>query len=272
MSEHEHITRSVDDLDLDLDLTETDLARALATSLDRGHRLVRRRNQRRAAVGGLGAVALLAGGFGVISSLSDGGTDVSVTPAVEGTVVKRTTTSSTVPATTIPAVPATVETTIVPDTAVSGSVLAPAASTTTSPPVPTSAVPPAPIGFTRSELAGGVVLITRDVPPASSGGGPGGGVDVGDTAAVSRAADIPTFRRLSSSSLMVEVACEGAANSVDRVYYRRSGDVVTVQAVMVHGALEPPCTDGNAQMVELTFPARDLPATVQVVVGLLDAE
>ena len=88
MSEHEHITRSVDGLDLDL--TETDLARALATSLDRGHRLVRRRNQRRAAVGGLGAVALLAGGFGVISSLSDSGTDVSVTPAVEGTVVDTT--------------------------------------------------------------------------------------------------------------------------------------------------------------------------------------
>lgn len=270
MSEHESTSRQDDDVNL----TEADLARALATSLDRGHRLVRRRNQRRAALGGVGAVALLASGFGVINSLSDDGTTVSVTPAVEGTSVERTTT--TVPATSIPVETTTVATTIVPDTTVPGSVLAPAASTTTTPPVPTSTprIPDDPPGFTRTDLANGqtVLVNTNPLPPNPTTSAAIPGVDVGGAgASVTRADAVRSARFLSPYVLRVELECD-PLTEIGTIRYRRIGTEVTVQASSDGNHVGDSCASGVRPPIDLVFRAGDLPSNVTVVAGILDAE
>lgn len=235
MSEHGTTSRPIDDLGL----TSADLERALATTRSRGGRLLRRRQQRRAAFSALGVVALLAGGFGVLNSLSDDAADVVVTPAG-------------------------------PSGAAGDTPLTPAASTTTSPPVSTTLVEPgAPAGFTRSDLADGVVLLQNGTPPASTTTTAPGGVAIGTAAAVDRRAAVTGFTVEAPRRMSIELACEGAANHLDRVLYRLADDVVTVQAVMVHDAAEAPCADPVG--VDLTFSA-DLPAGVRVEAGLLESE
>jgi len=231
VSEHERTSRSTDVLDVAL--TDADLERAFGRTMDRGRHLVRRRNQRRTALGVLGAAVLLAGGFGVISSLSDD-TPVVVTPAGNG-----------------------------------GKESGPTTSTTNASPGPTSTVQDAPMGFVRSETGiEGILRIDNTTPPM---GGDGqavtttileDGTEVGIDSAASATRGVPVTgaQRTGDHSVVVSFECDPAAGYLDHVIYRLQGSTLQVQ-IALEGVTDIGCTGDRG--VELFFPDEVVPADVR---------
>ncbi len=232
MSENEPMNRPDDTLSV------ADVERALVRARSRGQHLLRRRSQRRAALGGLAIAALLAGGFGVLQSIDDGASVV-VTPAGSG----------------------------------GDTVLAPAASTTTSPPVPTIVTTTtAPLDFTT------VGTIHVASAPSSYPGGPAdprpttsvwsGAPEIGEAAVLERA-EVVAMAVVSPSALRATFACVGTADRLTLARYFLMDGVVHIDAFIQSVPSATGCS-GDGVTVELPFPEGNLPAEVRWVMEPLE--
>lgn len=223
-------------------LTAADLDRALATSRARGAVLVRRRHRRVVMLGTVAAGVLLLGGFGMLRTLADDNGGVVVDPAGRG----------------------------------DGKVLAPATSTTTTSSVPTTTVPEAPMGFERRELGAGVVRIDNTTPPLDALGqvvttttAPiDADVAIAPARSETRDVAITGSERTGDHSLWVSFECDPLSGYLDHVVYRRAGSVVTVEVTLTGVTTGLDCSGGRG--IELFFPGEALPADVSAVGGHFD--
>lgn len=229
MSEHERTSRPT----IDLGLTEADVDRALATTMERSGRLLRRRTRRRAAFSGLGVVVLLAGGFGVLNSLSeDDGAAVVVGPAGQP----------------------------------GDTVLAPATTTTTSSPVPT--IPP---GYESGASPEGVNFVLYTGPDDQTTSTAPDNVAIAGGVSDTRLATVHAAAVLPGNVIRVEFDCIfNAADRVESARYFLRGDVVHLDATLSVGRAGAACVEGVGATFELPYASGDLPAEVTVEVERVD--
>lgn len=123
---------------------------------------------------------------------------------------------------------------------------------------------PTPEGFTLSRVGEAWLLERVPDPPAS----PEPDVGVGASSIVVERAGVARFRPGPvSRSVVVELTCVTALARVDQVAYTVAGDVVTVDAVVDHDPLDPPCGPGQTGP-EISLPLdQPLPEGAQVVAG-----
>lgn len=220
------------DLD-ELGLTDADLDRALATTLDRGNRLVRRRNRRTGLVGGLGIVVLLLGGFGVLRTLSDDDRGVVVEPAGGG-----------------------------------NQELAPTASTTTTPSVSTTT--PSPLGFSRVE-SGGVLLFTNTTPEPNTARDVGGGVSIGGGIVQVRSADLVAASVIDPERVALTFRCERSGDDrLEALRVRVDGSRLVVQGTIIGISGGTECTAGSGTRIEVTLPGAGLSADTEISTDVLE--
>lgn len=221
------------DLSITAPPTAAELDRALARSLGRGRRLVRRRQQRRAAAGVLGVAVLMGGGFGVLRSLSEDRPS-STTPAGQ------------------------------PGATSSGST----ASTTNAPSAPTTTWPSA-AGWPTSVTEGGVVSVTNPEPVRDVTVTAPGGVALGGGVITTRGVEaVFEARRLDDGRVLVRFVCQrGADDHVDVVRLRRTGSAVQVDGEVTGVPGDAPCTGAVGASLAVTVPGGPLPADATVTVA-----